>query len=117
MPQVQHGIGLLAALGMGWCSAQVVVRPRIVVPFIRLLAAVWPRTLWCEHEFIAESLLLAAFVVVIALLLTPEIVQSRSGQIALMFAFVLLAGMKGAGRFLWMGSVLALFLIHRDPRR
>ena len=117
VPLVQHCIGLLTVLGIGWCSAQVVVRPRIVVPVVTFLAAVWPRMLWYEHEFIAESLLLAAFVTVIALLLTPEIVQSRVGLIALMFAFVLLAGMKGAGRFLWMGSVLGLFVIHRDPRR
>ena len=117
VPLVQHGIGLLTVLGIGWCSAQVVVRPRIVVPVVTFLAAVWPRMLWYEHEFIAESLLLAAFVAVIALLLTPEIVQSRVGLIALMIAFVLLAGMKGAGRFLWMGSVLGLFAIHRDPRR
>ena len=117
VPLFQHVIGLLTVLGIGWCSAQVVARPRLVVPLVTMLAAVWPRMLWYEHEFIAESLLLAAFVAVIALLLTPDIVRSRYGLIALMMAFVLLAGMKGAGRFLWMGSVLSLFLIHRQPWR
>lgn len=117
VPFIQHLVGLLTVLGIGWCSALVVVRPRIVVPLVALLAAVWPRMLWYEHEFIAESLLLAAFVAVISLLLTPGIVRSRWGLIALMLAFTLLAGMKGAGRFLWLGSVLSLFLIHRDPRR
>ena len=34
-----------------------------------------------------------------------------------MLAFVLLAGMKGAGRFLWIGSVFGLFLLYRDPRK
>ena len=117
VPVFQHLIGLFTVLGIGWCSAQVVARPRFVVPLVTMLAAVWPRMLWYEHEFIAESLLLAAFVAVIALLLTPDIVRSRCGLIALMMAFVLLAGMKGAGRFLWMGSVLSLFLIHRHPWR
>ena len=117
VPLLQHLVGLFTVLGIGWCSAQLVIRPRIVVPLVTLLAASWPRMLWYEHEFIAESLLLAAFVAVFALLLTPGIVRSRYGLIALMFAFALLAGMKGAGRFLWMGSVLGLFLIHHNPRR
>ena len=53
---------------------------------------------------------------VIALLLTPKIVESRLGFPLLMLALVLLAGMKGAGRFLWIGSVFGLFLLYRDPR-
>ena len=89
----------------------------MIVPLVTVLAACWPRTIWYEHEFIAESLLLAAFVAVIALLLTPKIVESRLGFPLLMLAFVLLAGMKGAGRFLWIGSVLGLFLLYRDPRK
>ena len=117
VPLCQHVIGLLTLVGIGWCSAQLVIRPRLVVPIVTFIAAIWPRMLWYEHEFIAESLLLAAFVAVISLLLTPGIVSSRSGLIVLMLAFVLLAGMKGSGRFLWTGSVLGLFLIHHDPRR
>ena len=117
VPLIQHLIGLFTVLGIGWCSAQLAIRPLIVVPLVTALAAIWPRTLWYEHEFIAESWLLAAFVAVLALLLTPGIVRSRYGLIALMFAFVLLAGMKGSGRFLWMGSVMSLFLLHQNPRR
>ena len=117
VPLIQHATGLLTIVGIGWCSAQLVERPKVVVPLVTTLAALWPRMLWYEHEFIAESLFLAAFVAVIALLLTPDIVHSRYGLIVLMLAFVLLAGMKGAGRFLWMGSVLGLFVIHHDPRR
>lgn len=117
VPAIQHFVGLLTVVGIGWCTAQLVDRPRMVVPVVTVLAAVWPRMLWYEHEFIAESFLLAAYVAVIALLLTPNIAQSRQGLIVLMAAFVLLAGMKGAGRFLWLGSVLGLFLIHHDPRK
>ena len=117
VPLIQHVIGLFTVLGIGWCSAQLAIRPLIVVPLVTALAAIWPRTLWYEHEFIAESLLLAAFVAVLALLLTPGIVRSRFGLFALMFAFAILAGMKGSGRFLWMGSVMSLFLLHQDPRR
>ena len=117
VPIWQHTTGLLTLLGIGWCSAQLVDRPRVVVPLVTVLAAIWPRMLWYEHEFIAEPLMLAAFVAVIALLLTPGIARSRHGLMVLMLAFVLLAGMKGAGRFLWMGSVVGLFVLHHDPRR
>ena len=55
VPLLQHLVGLFTVLGIGWCSAQLVIRPRIVVPLVTLLAASWPRMLWYEHEFIAES--------------------------------------------------------------
>ena len=116
VPLWQHTTGLLTLLGIGWCSAQLVDRPRLVVPLVTV-AALWPRMLWYEHEFIAEPLMLAAFVAVIALLLTPGIARSRHGLMVLMLAFVLLAGMKGAGRFLRMGSVVGLFVLHHEPRR
>ena len=105
----------MTVIGIGWCCSQLVERPRVVVPVVTLLAAVWPRMLWYEHEFIAESLLLAAFVAVMALLLTPRITQGRYGLIALMLAFALLAGMKASSRFLWMGTVIGLFLLHHNP--
>ena len=77
MPFFQHVIGLITLLGIGWSTAQLVERKRLIVPLVTVLAACWPRTIRYEHEFIAESLLLAAFVAVIALLLTPRIVESR----------------------------------------
>ena len=84
VPLVQHAIGLLAVVelmvfGAGCGAAADCGSCRT------FLAAVWPRMLWYEHEFIATFL--AAFVAVIALLLTPEIVQSRWID-RLMFAFV-----------------------------
>ena len=117
VPLIQHVLGLLSILGIGWSCAQVVSRPRIVVPFVALICSLWPRMIWYEHEFIAESLQLTSFILVIALLLTPSIVRSRNGLIALMIAFSLLAGMKGSSRFLWLGCVIGLFLLHRDPRK
>ena len=110
-------IGLLTLFGIGWSTALLVERPRLIVPLVTALAAYWPRSIWYKHEFIAESFLLAAFVAVVALLLTPRVAKSHVGLMLLMLAFVLLAGMKGASRFLWLGSVLALFLLHRDPRQ
>ena len=116
VPLLQHLIGLITVVGIGWCSAQLTLHARCVVPVVTILAAIWPRMLWYEHEMKAESLLLAAFVFVIALLLTPGIARHRGGLILLMTAFALLAGMKGASRFLWAGSVVGLFVIQRDPR-
>ena len=117
VPLIQHVLGLLSILGIGWSCAQVVSRPRIVVPFVALICSLWPRMIWYEHEFIAESLQLTSFILVIALLLTPSIVRSRNGLIVLTIAFSLLAGMKGSSRFLWLGCVIGLFLLHRDPRK
>ena len=117
VPLIQHCLGLLSILGIGWSCAQVVNRPRLVVPFVGLICSLWPRTIWYEHEFIAESLQLTSFILVVALLLTPSIVRSRHGLVALMIAFSLLAGMKGSSRFIWLGCVIGLFLMHHDPRR
>lgn len=117
VPLLQHVIGLLTLFGVGWSTAQLVERPRLIVPAVTTLAACWPRTIWYEHEFIAESFFLAAFIAVISFLLMPRVAKSHMGLMLLMLAFVLLAGMKGASRFLWLGSVLALFLLHRDPRQ
>ena len=110
-------IGLLTLFGIGWSTALLVEHPRLIVPLVTALAAYWPRPIWYKHEFIAESFLLAAFVAVVALLLTPRVAKSHVGLMLLMLAFVLLAGIKGTSRFLWLGSVLALFLLHRDPRQ
>lgn len=117
VPLIQHCLGLLSILGIGWSCAQVVNRPRLIVPFVALICSLWPRMIWYEHEFIAEALQLTSFILVIALLLTPSIVRSRNGLLALMVAFSLLAGMKGSSRFIWLGCVIGLFLLHRDPRR
>ena len=117
VPFIQHLIGLGTILGIGWCSAQLANYPRVIVPPVTLLASIWPRMLWYEHEFMAESLMLAAFVAVIALLLTPQLAGRRNGLIFMMLAFALLAGMKGSVRFLWTGSVIGLFLIQGNPIR
>ena len=117
VPIIQHLFGLATIFGIGWCTAQLVIFPRFVVPPVTILASVWPRTLWYEHVLNADSMLLSAFVGVIALLLTPKVVQKRYGLIALMLAFAFLAGMKGAGRFLWAGSIIGLFSLHGNPTR
>ena len=110
-------IGLLTLFGIGWSTALLVERPRLIVPLVTALAAYWPRSIWYKHEFIAESFLLAAFVAVVALLLTPRVAKSHVGLMLLMLHFVLMACMKGDRRLLRLGSVMALFLHHRDPRQ
>ena len=72
-------IGLLTLFGIGWSTALLVERPRLIVPLVTALAAYWPRSIWYKHEFIAESFLLAAFVAVVALLLTPRVANSHAG--------------------------------------
>ncbi|WP_216903568.1 hypothetical protein [Synechococcus sp. CCY 9618] len=117
LPLLQHLIGLATIVGIGWIARYLSLRPRFSVPLVTLICAVWPRMLWYEHEFIAETLLLAAFVFTVAVALTPGVFTSRQGLFLLTIATILLAGMKGAGRFLWLGAIIG-FVIHAgDPRR
>ena len=116
VPIFQHILGLLSIIGIGWISSQVVNRPRIIVPIVSLIACLWPRMIWYEHEFIAEALQLTSLILVVALLVTPSVTRSHKGLFVLMVALTLLAGMKGSSRFLWVGCVIGLFILHHDPR-
>jgi hypothetical protein len=117
LPLVQHLIGLATVVGIGWVTLRLSVWPRFTVPLVTLICAIWPRMLWYEHEFIAETFLLAAFVLTIALALTPGLFRSRRGLFLLSIATILLAGMKGAGRFLWLGTIVGILVFAGDPRR
>ena len=53
---VQHLLGLVIIIGIGWVVAQMTRLPNLWVPLVTCVAAIWPRMLWYEHEIIARSL-------------------------------------------------------------
>ncbi|MFM7621931.1 MAG: hypothetical protein ACKO57_03030, partial [Alphaproteobacteria bacterium] len=67
VPLFQHLLGLATVAGIGWITLRLSTYPRLTIPLVTILAALWPRMLWYEHEFIAESFLLAAFVLTVSL--------------------------------------------------
>lgn len=117
VPLLQHLLGLATVVGIGWITLRLSATPRLTVPLVTLFAATWPRMLWYEHEFIAESFLLAAFVLTVSLALIPGLTRSQRGLFCFCLSLIFLAGFKAAGRFLWLGVILALLLTAGDPHR
>lgn len=117
VPLFQHLLGLATVVGIGWITLRLSTYPRLTIPLVTILAALWPRMLWYEHEFIAESFLLAAFVLTVSLALIPGVFKNKRGLLLLFLSMILLAGFKAAGRFLWLGVVLGVLILAGDPRR
>jgi hypothetical protein len=117
VPLVQHGLGLVTVVGIGWITLRLSTWPRLTIPLVTLICAMWPRMLWYEHEFIAESFVLAAFVLTISLALVPGVFRSKRGLLLIFLSMILLAGFKAAGRFLWLGAIIGIVIYAGDPRR
>lgn len=117
VPIVQHLLGLITIVGIGWITLRLSTWPRLTVPLVTLICALWPRMLWYEHEFIAESFVLAAFVLTVALALIPGMFKSKRGLFLITLSLILLAGFKAVGRFFWLGAIIALVIYAGDPRR
>jgi hypothetical protein len=117
VPIVQHLLGLATIVGIGWITSRLCLLPRLSVPLVTLLCAIWPRMLWYEHEFVAESFVLAAFVLTVCLALIPGVFQSNRGLTFLFLSMILLAGFKAVGRFFWLGAIVASLIYAGDPRR
>ena len=112
---VQHAAGLAMLLGIGWVTGHLVRRPALWVPPVTLMAAVWPRMLYYEHEMLGECLLLGVFIAAAALAAPPGALasQRRLGWF-LVLALGIMA-VKPAGRPLWLGLFLAAMLLTRNP--
>ena len=117
VPLIQHALGLATVVGIGWITLRLSTTPRLTIPLVTLISAIWPRMLWYEHEFIAETFLLAAFVCTVSLALIPGVLRSKRGLFFFFLSLIFLAGFKAAGRFLWLGVVIAVLITAGDPRR
>jgi len=115
IPIFQHLVGLATIFGIGWVAGQMTRLRELWVPAVTILAAIWPKMLWTEHEVIAESLLLGAFVLTAALGSPPGALTNRRRLFWFLVAAAMIVALKPHGRGLWLGSILAAALITRNP--
>lgn len=114
---VQHLLGLAMIPGIGWVAGSVARFPGPTALATTLLAAIWPRMLWYEHEIVAEVWMLAAFVAAIALAFPLEKLGDRRRLLWFLIAAGLIAAIKPHGRPLWLGlTALAAFWHFRQFR-
>ncbi len=114
---VQHTLGLLTVLGVGWIVYQLTRRPTIWVPVATILAAVWPRTVWYEQEIIAEALLLSSIVLAVALAYPVERLRDPKRLFWYLMAAALIVAVKPHGRPIWLGLMISAVLLAGFPWR
>lgn len=113
----QHAVGLATLLGIGWIVLHLTHRPRLWVPLVTTLAALWPRMLWYEHEIIAESVLLASIVLAAALAFPIGSLRRPQRLFWYLLAVGLIVAVKPHGKPIWLGLLLAAALIAGPPWR
>lgn len=115
---VQHAVGLLVTvLGMGWITLHLTRRPTIWVPFVTVLAALWPRMIWYEHEIVAEPVLLASIIFTIALAFPVQRLREPKRLFWFLVSAALIIAIKPHGRPIWLGLVLSAVLLAGVPWR
>ncbi len=117
VPVVHHLLGVATIFAIGWVTAHVVRQPRLWVPVITLLAAVWPRAMWYEHEIIAEPLLLAIFAATVALAFPLGALKDQQRLFWFLLGTALLVATKPAGKPLWIGLMISAVLFAGNPLR
>lgn len=113
----QHALGLVTLIGIGWIVLHLTHRPKVWVPLVTTLAAVWPRTLWYEHEVIAEALFLATIVLAVALAFPVGCLRRPQRLFYYLLAVTLIVAVKPHGKPIWMGLMLAAVLLAGVPWR
>ncbi len=113
----QHLLGLATIFGIGWIVAHLTRHRKIWVPAVTVMAAMWPRMLWYEHEIIAEGLLLASFVFAVALVFPINALKDRKRLFWFIVAMTVIVAVKPHGRPFWLGLMGAAVLIAGNPLR
>ena len=114
---VQHAIGLLTVLGIGWIVFHLTRRPNIWVPLVTTIAAVWPRMVWYEQEIVAECLLLASIVLAVALAFPVERMREPKRLFWFLMAAAFIIAVKPHGRPIWLGLMISAVLLAGLPWR
>jgi len=114
---IQHAVGLLTVLGIGWIVLHLTRRPGIWVPLVTTIAAVWPRMVWYEQEVVAESLLLASIILAIALAFPVERLKEPRRLFWFLLAATLIIAVKPHGRPIWLGLMISAVLLAGFPWR
>ena len=117
VPVVHHLLGLVTIVAVGWVTANLVRRPRIWVPAVTILTAVWPRTMWYEHEILAEALFLAAFAWTVALVFPLGALRDQRRLMWFLLGTALTVATKPAGKPLWIGLLIAALFLAGNPLR
>ena len=103
---VQHALGLLAIVGVGWIAGQLTRWKIFVVPIATLLFAASPRGLAYEHQIIADSAMTNAFILAAAVALPLRgISQARLAWTLALCAIVI--ALKPHGKPLALPIILA----------
>ncbi|MEI9893966.1 MAG: hypothetical protein WDN28_08765 [Chthoniobacter sp.] len=115
---VQHTVGLLATvLGMGWITLNLTRRPMIWVPLVTIMAALWPRMVWYEHEIVAEPVLLASIILAVALAFPVQRLRDPRRLFWFLMAAALIIAVKPHGRPIWLGLMISAVLLAGVPWR
>jgi hypothetical protein len=112
---VQHLLGLVIIVGIGWVVAQMTRFPSVWVPLVTCAAAIRPRMLWFEHEMIAEVWLLAAFVATVALALPCGALKNQQRLFWFLLAAASIVAFKPHGKPLWLGLMLVAVAMAGNP--
>ena len=112
---VQHLLGLVIIIGIGWVVAQMTRLPNLWVPLVTCVAAIWPRMLWYEHEMIAEVWLLAAFVAAVALAVPCGSLKDPKRLFWFLIATAAIVACKPHGRPLWLGLMVVAIAMAGNP--
>lgn len=115
IPIAQHALGLVTVLGLGWIVGNLTRLRMLWVPLVTTLYAVWPRTLWYEHEIVAESVFLSSIVLMAALAFPIGSLKNPRRLCWFLLAAALVVAIKPHGRGIWLAALLAAALITRNP--
>lgn len=108
---LQHLTGLAIIVGVGWVAGQLTVYRAVAVPIATILAGVWTRMLWYEHEMIAEVFVLAAVVATVACALPLARLRTSRGLLWFLICVTLIIAFKPHGKPFWV-AFMAFALVY-----
>ena len=114
---LQHALGLLMIFGGGMIVSRCTKFPKIWIPPAALALATWPQTLWLEHSLETETCLVATFMAVVWIGLSPTPAFSARRLFWFLLAAALVAAWKPHGRGIWLACLLVAIWKNGDPRR
>jgi len=113
VPFIQHAIGLVTILGVGWIVGHLTRLRMLWVPAVTMLYAVWPRILWYEHEIVAEAVFLAGFILLAALAARPGALRNPRQLLWFLLTAAAVVALRPHGRGVWLAAIVSAYLLTR----